>query len=402
MNKSFKITLLVHIDALRHDYVTDNDMPFLYKMGQKGVHTNLIPPFGYEPDAAYLSGTTPEEYQGGTHFIFDEVGNGIPYCHFFPGFLDYLSKYLQYPFRLLLQRMIAKKSKSKRIRSNPFIAQIPFKLMKWFSYSNTKYVYEKGFVPLRKTVFDYLRENEMKFFYHSPPEFTSDAAAVRSRVLKKKIWNAKFAFLFIADLDDCGHRFGPNSPERHNVSKYVDKTIKDIYVYLKRFYDQIDIIAFGDHGMVNIRKTIDFIPLLKKLPLKIGKDYVYFLDSTLARFWHFNKDAEKNIVEALSSFDCGKIINKDEINRYNIGNNNRKLGDIIYWVDSGKMIFPNFWHRRIPKKGMHGYRDEARNNHAAFIFNSPEHKIHLEKKQDIKMADIFHITMNSLGININD
>lgn len=397
-----KLALMIHIDALRYDYVTEDDMPFLYSLGLKGLHKDLIPPFGFKPDKVYLTGTQPEISQGGTHFIFDETRKGLPFSWLIPGWFDCLNIYVQYPFRLLVQKLISLKAETKRIRANPFIGQIPFSLMKWFTFGETKYVYEEGFIPYGRTIYDYLRDQGIGFFYHGPPEFNASATYVRNHVLNKRNWDVPFAFLLIADLDSCGHRFGPNSPERHKVSKAVDDALRDIYEYLSKYYDQTDLIAFGDHGMVQIEDTIDFQPFLKKLPLKIGKDYIYFLDSTFARFWYFNSMAKETLTYMLSKVSGGDVISDEHKKKYSINYQNRKFGDIIYWVDAGKMIFPNFWHVRRPKKGMHGYRFEVKDNHASLIVYSSAKQDPINYKGDIlEMVDVFRLVMNSLEIKAN-
>ena len=93
---------MVHVDALRPDYVTEVDMPFLYRLGQEGIVTRVIPPFGFEPDGAYLTGTNPEQYQGGAHFVYRESGLPLPGTRWFPAWLDHLSPYLHYPLRQFL------------------------------------------------------------------------------------------------------------------------------------------------------------------------------------------------------------------------------------------------------------------------------------------------------------
>lgn len=96
---SSKLTLMVQVDVLRPDYITKADMPLLYPLGQEGVHTRVIPSFGFEPDGAYLTGTHPEQYQGGAHFVYRELGPPLPGTGWLPGWLDHLSPYLQYPLR---------------------------------------------------------------------------------------------------------------------------------------------------------------------------------------------------------------------------------------------------------------------------------------------------------------
>jgi hypothetical protein len=395
VGKMKKITILIHIDALRHDYITKEDMPFLYGLSRKGIKARLIPPFGFEPDGAYLTGTYPDVYEGGMHFIYNEGKSVIPCAKYFPSCLDKLNIYVQYPIRRFFQWFISKIGHSKRIRQNPFIGQIPFKLLKYFDFCDYLFVHETGFCKEAYTLFDYLRNEQMNFFYHGAPEFGCSALSVKRRFLTQFKNGTNFIFLLIADLDGIGHIYGPNSEERQKISKLIDHKIYDIYNHLLKFYNVIELIAFGDHGMAEVKNYVDFRPILKSIPLTIGKDYIYFLDSTFARFWFFNDKAKKIITDTLKNIKGGTIISEKDKSKYRINYKNRKFGDAIFWIDGETMIFPNFWHVRSTKKGMHGYREEVIDNHASFIYNSSEKDIGNELKS-IEMADVFQTTFYAL------
>jgi len=153
-----KVTLQIHIDALRHDYITEPDMPFLHGLASRGVQATLVPPFGFEPDGAYLTGTHPESYGGGAHFVWAQGHNPIPFARRLPGWLDLLSAYGQYPVRRLVERGIALRGTTRRIRLAPRTAHIPLGLLRHFDYCHYQFPYEPGFAGRAKTVFDYLRD----------------------------------------------------------------------------------------------------------------------------------------------------------------------------------------------------------------------------------------------------
>src|SRR2546425_611299 len=124
-----RVTLQIHVDALRHDYVTARDMPFLHGLGAQGVRATLVPPFGFEPDGAYLTGTYPETYCGGAHFVLAQTGGGIPFARWLPEWLDVLGPYGQYPIRKLVEWGIALRGRSRRVRLAPGTGQIPLGLL---------------------------------------------------------------------------------------------------------------------------------------------------------------------------------------------------------------------------------------------------------------------------------
>src|SRR2546422_111374 len=119
------VTVLIHVDALRYASINERDMPFLQGMASQGIQAALVPPFGFEPDGAYLTGTYPEIYGGGAHFVLatDEVA--IPFARSLPRWLDALGAYGQYPMRKLVERGIALRGATRRIRLAPRTAHIP-------------------------------------------------------------------------------------------------------------------------------------------------------------------------------------------------------------------------------------------------------------------------------------
>ena len=386
----------MHVDALRHDYVNEADMPFLNSLASKGAYANIIPPFGFEPDGAYLTGTYPEIYEGGVHFIYNEGKEVIPFTKFFPGYLDKLNIYVQYPFRKFLEYLIKHNGRTDCIKKQPYVSQIPFKFLKYFYFNEDLFPFDENFGKNAPSLYDYIKRSNKSFFYASYPQIPSDANSIKNYLINNFHGQVDFLFLMISDLDKIGHDYGPNSNERKKCAKLVDDTINEIYNYLFTFYDEIDFIAFGDHGMVGINNYIDFANILKGLPLIIGKDYFYFLDSTFARFWFLNNKAEKTIYDYLKNLDSGTIVTEKDKNAYKINYKNRKFGDLIFWVNDSYMIYPNFWQVRNKKKGMHGYRVEVKDNHSAFVFYPSNGKTIEIKKNIISMQDVFHTAYYSL------
>ena len=88
-------------------------------------------------------------------------------------------------------------------------------------------------------------------------------------------------------------------------------------------------------------------------------------------------------------------MNAGEAAEYHIRYEDRRFGDLIYWADGGVEIYPSFWHVRGRKKGMHGYRREVLQNHAALVVHDSTSALgaSLGKRE---MVDVFQTTMYSL------
>ena len=99
------------------------------------------------------------------------------------------------------------------------------------------------------------------------------------------------------------------------------KEIKKFDEKLKNFYsniskkEKVNIMFLGDHGMADIHEYINIEELIssfsKENGLERGQDYLYFLDSTMARFWFFGEKRD-NYIESfydyLNHVSCGEFL----------------------------------------------------------------------------------------------
>ncbi len=361
-------TVMIHVDALRHDYVTAEDMPFLHSLAQQGVSGSIIPPFGFEPDGAYFTGRTPEEYEGGVHFVFSPDTTPYRFARFLPDWFDRLGPYVSYAFRhYIVEPFIRRFAAHDRVRVQSYIGRIPFRQLPFFDLGDKEYAYEEGAFNGYPTLFDLLKKAGVDCFYHGAPQWPVRMGAVTERVLREYKGDEPFLFLFCGDLDVVGHKAGPDSAERRVVSRQVDEGLRRIHEHLESFGGAVEWLIFGDHGMAEVTQGVDVGAALKSLPVKQGKDYACFLDSTFARFWFFNDHAREVIEPVVRALPGGTVISDQDQADYEIRYKTRKFGDLVFWVDEGAEVHPDYWHFRGMKKGMHGYREEVRDNHAAFI-----------------------------------
>lgn len=147
-------------------------------------------------------------------------------------------------------------------------------------------------------------------------------------------------FRYFGELDKTGHKYGTKSPKIINEIKKLDKKISKI-----TSQNNFNLI-FSDHGMADIEKIIS-VPITKNC----------FIDSDIARYWGNEKEL-KEIKKQLPIND-GKIINWD-----------KKYGQLIFLVNTGILIFPNFWNKK-PVKAMHGYDGKDKDMKAFYLIKKP-------------------------------
>ncbi|KPP71635.1 hypothetical protein Z043_109432, partial [Scleropages formosus] len=89
-----------------------------------------------------------------------------------------------------------------------------------------------------------------------------------------------FASLYFGDPDSTGHRYGPDSPERREMVKQVDRTVGYIHRAAEKYSltENLNIIMTANHGMSTVLKKgmVDEI-ILSKIPGFSFRDIAFHL-----------------------------------------------------------------------------------------------------------------------------
>jgi len=239
-----------------------------------------------------------------------------------------------------------------------------FKSLKYLDFS------KRRLTCLENNLFKELENNGKRFWYFNYP-FSYDGRKKINWVkysdkkvmelLKKNLKkDYDFYFVHLLGLDRVGHGSGLGE-ERIKKLKEIDLLIKNM------FKEEYNLIIVGDHGMYNVKETIN---VKKEI-----NDGLMFLDSTVARFWFLkNKEEVKMKLEKLGL----KVLEKEDYEKYKVRMKNDRYGELIGICKKGSMIFPNSYNDEI-SKGMHGYLDE---NPGFLIYKS-------EGEDRIKFKDFY-------------
>jgi predicted AlkP superfamily pyrophosphatase or phosphodiesterase len=207
--------------------------------------------------------------------------------------------------------------------------------------------------------------------------------------------NSSVIFAYIDEIDHAEHKYGVHSKDFIEKLRIFDELCAR---FIRKIRDnengKLSITVFSDHGMRDVDGTINIKEILDSTDLEIEKDYLLFLDSTIARFWAFNKNAYRRLIEALSGIKGGRILNNEEIVKYKINFKSNIYGDLQYLANAGKIILPNFYTiRGGTVKAMHGW-DPDDKTQDSFIFTnqSPQN----EELDDV--TKIFNILQESLKV----
>jgi predicted AlkP superfamily pyrophosphatase or phosphodiesterase len=383
------------MDALRYDYVNPELTPFIYSLKKKGNYGCVLPSFGFEPDAAYLSGLSPEESNTGTQFFYDPSNSPFSWTRIIPNVIDKLPPSLNAKLRNKLTVILNKMNRSDLLT----IANIPLKLLPFFNQTFQNEIDSPNYIIGKETIFNHLQKNNVPYYAYSLPRKVDIETIINT--LKYEILPEKCAYIFllVGNLDLAGHLYGPASDEMKRELQKVDHGIKIIYEILKSKYDNIGILFFGDHGMIQVDSLVDIQKELLKIPFKLKKDYLLFIDSTMARFWFFNEDVKKTIISMLNKRTDGKLLNDSDKKKYDINYIDNRFGDAIFILNPGNIFFPNFYQKYSHVNGMHGYLPDIKGQQSSFILNHTNYDLEIEPDIVLDMRELYKIMMRILCLD---
>jgi hypothetical protein len=171
-------------------------------------------------------------------------------------------------------------------------------------------------------------------------------------------------FLYTADLDALLHHEGSRGPRVRDRLAAYDSLVRSLvqpaagerprWLYL-----------CSDHGMVDVVEQVDVLSRLRPLPLRRGRDYVAFFDSTMARFWWLRDGARAAVRAALEAEPRGRWLGNDELAREGADFAGHEYGEDVWLLRPGALLLPSFMGSR-PVAAMHGY-DAAHPDMTAFL-----------------------------------
>ena len=384
------------IDALRNDYISEENTPYLFKL-KNGLGTSkVVPIFGFEPDASYMAGLYPDESETGAQFYFNPYTSPFKSLKYIP---DFLNKIPEIPDKILRKTFtyLLKRNSKSPVFTLPYI---PFNVAHNFDFTFNYPVDSDLYLKDHETIFKLLKKNGKSYFIHTIPDYSVNSNMVLKRIKNNLTERVDFAFLMIGDLDLVGHQYGPSSDEIKKAIKKVDEVVSIVDEILSRRFGKIDFFIFGDHGMCEVDQLYNIELDIKSTGLKQGKDYLYFIDSTMVRFWFFTSNAASIIEEKLSGKEYGNILTSEEISFYHLNYIDNKIGELIFICNPGVLLFPNFYQKHKPVKGMHGYLPNVPEQQSCFFINSEKIESSYKNEKPVDMRRVFPTVLKLLELPI--
>lgn len=405
--KSKQKVVFVLVDALRSDYISKEDSPFLYDFAKKNkYYKHVTQSRSFCERAEIFTGLSPRESGYFTAIGFSPEDSpykdikSLGVLTLFDRIFSNNRLYNAYKNRLVRLLTMRKKGIMPSY-------SIPLNTLKYFNLTEDKYDFRsKDAFEGKNNIFQDCKTNGLNIYYESftALNFTKPSTdESRLESVEENIKNDYNLYLaYIGAMDLFGHKYGPESQERKAELKKLDKRLSAFYNNIVSINKNTKFIFLGDHGMTKIHTHIDIESELNKLAiesnLKVGKDYVYFLDSTMFRIWYLNDNASKLLDKSLKHnsnlLQHGIFVNEEIAIKEEIPFPDKRYGDTLWMANLGVLIFPDFFHKVSPYNGMHGYDVNNSSSKGTCIVTSKEN----EYVENIKLTDIYNILKNELDI----
>ncbi len=345
------VTLVFLIDALGWEIAEH----FGFESGSMPRRGPLGTVLGYSSAAipSLLSGTRPADH--GSWAMFRRTGSGGSFS-FLRG-LPPLPHALEWRARRLIRRW---NDRRRRVSSYYDLYEIPLHVLGRFDVAQKGNPFEPGGLA-RETVFDWMHRKGVSYRlwdYRSDESANLEAA---ESVLAQGRHDV--VFVYTAELDALMHRVGIfHEAVGARLERYARFLAAMRETARSRDVD-LSIVVLSDHGMTDVVETVDVWGALSARGLRLGRDYLAFLDSTMARFW----DGARSEDVAAEAFGArGRRLSDDELASLGCLFPGREYGESVFLADPGVLIVPSFMGAsRIA--AMHGYHPEDRFSKGVFF-----------------------------------
>jgi hypothetical protein len=249
------------------------------------------------------------------------------------------------------------------IRGYYDLYEIPVHLLHHFDVSQHQDPFQPGALP-QETIFDRL-ENEgvdYRLWYYKTAE-----ADNLSSLLDAVSGDSAVLFLYTPELDELMHRVGIFDGAVERKLRGYERFIAALFQKAIRAGRDVSLYVLSDHGMTNVHGEFDVWGELTRAGHVLGKDYLAFFDSTMARLWCDERvRAETGAV--LSRAGTGREVTDEELLHYGCLFEDRSYGDAVFVASPGVLFVPSFM-GRSKVAAMHGYEPEDSYSKGCFMTN---------------------------------
>jgi len=353
------LPLFVFIDACGWEIIKDD--PFVQDLAPNRKRLTSV--FGYSSACvpSILSGNWPDVHHNWCYFVYDPIHSPFKFL----GPLRWLPKALT--SRRMFRRRLSHFLKARLNFHGYFdLYNVPFEHISLFDFTEKKSPLSPGGMNRGSNIFDYLETRSVPYHVSAPEQDEEINLASLTQAIRAE--QIDFAFLYWPGLDGLLHRVGNQSAEIAPRLRLYEQWIGTLVANARKHYEEVSLYVFSDHGMANCDELLDLKRSVGRLRLRMPQDFAVIYDSTMARFWFFNENARRAVVQLLQGIPQGRILPNEELRALGTLFPDRCFGELIFLVKEGVLIVPSDMGER-PIRAMHGYHPTDRHSYAALCTN---------------------------------
>jgi hypothetical protein len=380
------LVVFFYIDALNSCFLKPDVMPFLANFASKHHYQVLENVFGYSfaIQSCMLSGKYPDENNHWLPYFYASQKSPMLFKT-----LNKIGTVIPFDRVPALRYLTVGRARSFILEEGVRVNNVPFSIIDKLAIYPYYYMCELPFFnKLKKLLKD---KCQTPLTYIGPPNVKKDFCKLLLKHVQQAHNQKELVIVYDDALDGLGHRFGPYSTECIVYAKSLDRALLQTYQTLKKSYGKyLTFLVFSDHGQCNQVYSINILAELSRFGLRLGEDYLCFVDATLVLFWPQNETKKQRIIKALQTIKHGTLIDGSRRKLYHMNFNDNRFGEMIFALRPGGTFFPNFFSPLSAMKGLHGYLPEE-NVQKAFLISNKRPSFHLMHVKDIQkmLTNIF-------------
>jgi hypothetical protein len=384
--------LVAWLDGFSSRYLSKENTPFIHKLAKEGFYVPLKPMFAFAGiGASIFTGTRITTHHVWSDYVLvkqPKEKHGlfkwfIKACDLLPD--DIVNQYA----RNLVYRLF------RMYQGTPNL--IPLDLIDLFELKLQGEIANLDTIGNLPTLFGILHRYNIKYLNFGLNESLFESMIARNVIRSLKDSEFKLILFRLGSLDRIGHKYGPESKEINDKLLEIDRMIERIVKKAFEIPEKINIIIFSEHGMAPVKRYVNLVNILSDLPFKVPKDYLFFINSTAANFWFRNENAKQAILKELGKLDCGFIFDPETLRKIGIS---EEYGELLFALKEGYVFFPDFYRRRKPPKGMHGYVNPSYDTPILILFTKDREKSLSKHVLEAEPVDIMPTILSLLNLPI--
>ncbi|MEA3202046.1 MAG: hypothetical protein QOE90_3474 [Thermoplasmata archaeon] len=388
-----KKTLVLFLDNLHPAYLESRDLPVLDELAGPRGASRVETILGYSNAIrnTIFTGANPRTHGKWSKFKYDPERSPFKSLGAYKAIDLIPGSFPQRCARFACSRTILKAQGRKKGYGQLSFENVPMDLLPNFDFTEEDITKEKGNAP---TIFEMFREQRVPFAYLSLPLRLTET---HLRQIEKSLSENDVVVIYLYNLDAAGHWWGVESDRFRGPKRYVNEFLAKVRARASAAWgSDHQVFVFSDHGMSTVTSHVNLGKLLKRTSPGFQKDYLAFIDSTMARFWYRNEAGRDEAHRAMAQVRAGRWLTKDDERRFGVDFPSAEYGQEIFLLEPDTVFFPAYvsW---LKPTGMHGFSCDHPSQDGTFIWWDGDAR---ETPGRIHMTDIAPTMLASLGLEL--